>query len=550
MIEYDPEPPHTFLTYCIQIAIICFFAFILTYLARTKILKCLILSVLLLLFAIDFYLVSNFGHPVSPYFLTLILETNSNEANGFIENYIYTRIGLITVILTTFIPIAYLATNYLWRKYGQLCKHKICNILIGSTLCISIIGGGGVIYSYKQLFSNSDSESVGRWRSYAFLRPIDSITNLVYSFYHLKVSSDDLRKAQKSTYQSLKHCEVTTKDSINIILVIGESYIKKHSSLYGYYLMTCPNMSKEKDNGNLFVFNDVITPFAATNLSIKNILSCNSVSDNEFWFERPYFPAIFHSSGYNVYMYDNQRSIDRNIPSEFSLDAYLYNENICSMSYDKINDSTCPYDADFVKKYLEEPMIDKRSLVIYHLQGQHISASTHYPHTQEFMRFSLKDIQRNDSYLNDKKKQEIVEYDNATYYNDYVMSLLFDYYRDKNAVLIYFSDHGDEVYDYRDSMGRTDIDSMTSGILEYIYEIPFFIWVSNKYKEKYPNEIINIKNSIDKPFSTDNICHVLFYLAGIESYYNEKRNFISPNYIIKDRIIKGVEASLNYDAKN
>lgn len=78
----------------------------------------------------------------------------------------------------------------------------------------------------------------------------------------------------------------------------------------------------------------------------------------------------------------------------------------------------------------------------------------------------------------------------------------------------------------------------------------FFIWVSNKYKEKYPNEIINIKNSIEKPFSTDNICHVLFYLAGIESYYNEKRNFISPNYIIKDRIIKGVEASLNYDEKN
>lgn len=93
LIEYDPEPPHTFLTYSIQIAIICFFAFILTYLARTKILKCLILSVLLLLFAVDFYLVSNFGHPVSPYFLTLILETNSNEANGFIENYIYTKIG-------------------------------------------------------------------------------------------------------------------------------------------------------------------------------------------------------------------------------------------------------------------------------------------------------------------------------------------------------------------------------------------------------------------------------------------------------------------------
>lgn len=38
-----------------------------------------------------------------------------------------------------------------------------------------------------------------------------------------------------------------SEDSINVVFVLGESFIKAHSSLYGYPLKTMPNMEKEKE---------------------------------------------------------------------------------------------------------------------------------------------------------------------------------------------------------------------------------------------------------------------------------------------------------------
>lgn len=47
----------------------------------------------------------------------------------------------------------------------------------------------------------------------------------------------------------------------------------------------------------------------------------------------------------------------------------------------------------------------------------------------------------------------IAEYDNATLYNDYVLKILLIYLEIKYGSPL-FSDHGEEIYDYRDSYGR------------------------------------------------------------------------------------------------
>lgn len=75
-----------------------------------------------------------------------------------------------------------------------------------------------------------------------------------------------------------------------------------------------------------------------------------------------------------------------------------------------------------------------------------------------------------------KKKKEIADYDNATRYNDYVLMQIINRFRNQNTVLLYFSDHGEEVYDYRDHKGR-DLSSNTISYnyLKYQHEIPFMI---------------------------------------------------------------------------
>ncbi len=55
----------------------------------------------------------------------------------------------------------------------------------------------------------------------------------------------------------------------NVILIIGESTQRGYMSLYGYPLSTTPLLDVLKQNGNLVVFDDVISPYAHTDRSIQ-----------------------------------------------------------------------------------------------------------------------------------------------------------------------------------------------------------------------------------------------------------------------------------------
>ena len=61
-------------------------------------------------------------------------------------------------------------------------------------------------------------------------------------------------------------------------------------------------------------------------------------------------------------------------------------------------------------------------------------------------------------YRNAKKNPNIY-----TLYNDYVLKNIIDLFRDKNTVVLYFSDHGEEIYDYRD-FNDLEFDSYMSSL--------------------------------------------------------------------------------------
>ena len=50
--------------------------------------------------------------------------------------------------------------------------------------------------------------------------------------------------------------------------------------------------------------------------------------------------------------------------------------------------------------------------------------------------------------------------------------------------------------------------------------------------------ITRIKNSLDKPFMTDNLVHVLLDLAGIETkQYDATKSVINEKYIPRERVV-------------
>ena len=182
------------------------------------------------------------------------------------------------------------------------------------------------------------------------------------------------------------------------------------------------------------------------------------------------------------------------------------------------------------------------SLVIVHLIGQHMDYREKYP--AGFDKF--KPEEEKTSFGGETGKVVSSQYDNATYYNDYVVDSLLKKFKDTECISIYLSDHGEEVYDWRAVYGRTSEPEITIEIARNQYEIPFFFYTSDSYSLKHPDIIKEIKDSYNKPLISTDLCHILLYLGGIQTpYYKETLNILSPQYNIeRKRIIRG---DVNYD---
>lgn len=277
-------------------------------------------------------------------------------------------------------------------------------------------------------------------------------------------------------------------------------------------------------------------------------LCTNSISDGEKWDKASYFPAIFKQAGFNVQFWDNQLGgFDKNVAFSFALNSLVFDKEIQELSYDGTNPNAYNYDHELIEDYARhKPKQSQRNLIIFHLNGQHADASTRYPHEPKFKRFTADSIKNDKPWIGNEERAKIAEYDNCTVYNDYVMSEIFNIYRERNAVVIYFSDHGGMMYEQPDMMDRKLSHDNSKEMLEPLFRIPFFIWMSDTFKSLHPEHYDAAVEARNKPFMIDNLCQVLFHLTGLNNrWLNSERDLLSKAYKAKDRII---EEKTNFDS--
>lgn len=515
------------------------FSYVLTtivYYTRSWILKVTFYSFAILLIVIDIYHYVSFHDTLlNPVSIMLILETNKYEINSFIDDYLLTEAGLITGFVALLLAIACVLAEktrvWISKRLDTLPSNS--KTIIGGFLLLVFVCGLLSFRCYFELFNSKNIEEIDGWNK-RYLQNADRVTNLIYCFCEIKATGEALKTAELNTIK-LKNEKQGLKwssDSTTVILVIGESYSKSHSNLYGYSHQTNPRLKTEQRKGNLFVFNDVLSPNMHTLEALRNIFSINSVGKGEKWYDYPLFPAIFHQAGYRVLFWDNQDDSQAKYPFDFTLNAYLHSPVISELSYDAQHPYVSLYDDELVddfSKYWSDHHGGMHHLVMFHLQGQHLRAEDHYPQTAEFQKFTADSIKRTETWMTDEKKQEIAHYDNCTLYNDSVIAQIISIFRDQSSVMVYLSDHGENVYDIGDCVGRLyDI--------PYFYDIPFMIWCSDKYKEQHADIVEAIQKSVDKPLISDNLCHLLMRLGGIKSvYYHESRDVLSSQYICPPR---------------
>lgn len=506
--------------------------------SKSKVVKALAYIVIYVLFTTEITLEWIFGMNISPNVIMLFVETNARESKEFLESMLdkpqLWQVPLCVAGMTVLNIIV--EKNRL--RVNQWCKGPKTTKVLRGIAIILLVGGVIFSYNYVKLFLCDEMNEVDEWRSH-MRNPDDLVTKVVVSFYDMSIAEKEMSRVITLAEQVEALPQNASNDSLNVIVVIGESYIREHAALYGYPLQTTPFLSHEQKEGRLFVFTDMVSPYNQTTRVIRNLLSCNSLGHHEDWSSAPPFTAIYKTNGYHVTMYDNQKNFDMGFVFAYSLNTYLYHPQIMKACYHETNDSTFEFDGQMVDDYQKRQTPSAKRLVLFHLLGQHVGFEYRYP--KNFAYFNEDSLSfRKEPWLTKDMREDIVHYDNATRYNDHVLQQIIGLYDQQNTIVVYLSDHGEEVYDYRANSGRDDwgMGSDPRQVLRWQYMVPFVVWCSDKYAATHPDIIKQLQNATSRPAMLDNVCQLLFHLSDLKTpYYNKTRDVLSSDYVCPKRIL-------------
>ena len=108
------------------------------------------------------------------------------------------------------------------------------------------------------------------------------------------------------------------------------------------------------------------------------------------------------------------------------------------------------------------------------------------------------------------------EYDNSVLYNDWVIYEVIRKFENTDAVVVYFSDHGQDVYDSSDNYaGHSKIGNLKSE--EAGTNIPFVVYTSPIFREKHPELQQRIENAVNRLYRTDSVMYTIMDVAGVET---------------------------------
>jgi heptose-I-phosphate ethanolaminephosphotransferase len=513
---------------------------------------------------VDVFCFVRFKATLNPTMLLLVGETDSREAGEFLSSYVQPDILLSGVGAVLLVAIAHGLSLLLprlmkrlpvaWRavleRVGDLLP-KLVPLAGIATVALTV---WAVAASWENkcamhtMFSKTDMGQVEHELTKpdhaVFYQPI---YRLVFSIFSNHLAAKQIEKLIVA--KDRVEVDSCSFRSPTIVLIIGESYNKYHSQLYGYEKATSPRLLKRQKNGRLVTFSDVVAPWNLTSFVFKNVFSMHVVGQQGEWCDYPLFPEVFRKAGYKVAFITNQfLPKAKEAVYDFSGGFFLNNTELSESQFDVRNDKVHVLDEGILSDYdamVKQQRIDSNAnnLIIFHVMGQHVNYNARYPKRQR--RWHGDDYDRPD--LTARDRDFLSHYDNATLYNDSIADQIISRFEDKNAIVIYFSDHGEECFDDGfKHFGRNHSAEITPRLAHQEFDVPFWVWCSHDYAVKHPDIFQQVLQSKDRRLMTDALPHMLLYLAGISSKdYNEAYNILSPHYNEqRPRVIKN---GVDYD---
>lgn len=482
-----------------------------------RLVKSFLLVISFIPFFIETFAMYNYKALIGAGIVNSLLETNLHEIVEFMNMYVGFKeyIGfLIFFVLVIGIKRYQLLSFLHISRYLQ-------NRLVLGLLFVCLVYTVRMFMVYTDFFWNNDLLPIQR----AYASTEVAFKNLqAYRTLSAKVTSDiDLTENNGKIK--------------NIVFILGESTNRNHMHLYGYYLPNTPNFDELNEKGELGVFRDVISPHSTTIAVLSELFTfCDHESDKD-WYEYHNLIDVMNAAGYKTHWLSNQESsgIWGNV-------AQIYAEHSKVHQFTRIRDSREDYGIldeelfPLIDKAMTERSDDKNFYVV-HLMGGHGLYYNRFPYA--FTKFTKDDIKLDKT---EKQKEVIAQYDNALYYNDYIVSSIIDKFRDEETLVIYVPDHGEAVYDEAGFAGHIEENPS-----RHMIEIPVIMWASNKFKEKYPEKWAAIQAAVNRPYMTDDMIYTVMDLIDVKTAeFDPAKSIINAQFnASRPRIFNG----LNYDTQ-
>ncbi len=445
-----------------------------------------------------------YGTYFSPSSVFLFFDSNPEEATEFLTFYFSTSLLIFTVIL---LIVYFLCLKQLQFIYYQLPTFKRRDLIKSFVLMVMLLGFMRITKLIDYNFP------------YLFLRS--------FIIYQNESKEFDIYKNNKNgNFKNIQKLPSNHKEVY--VLVLGESTTKSHLGIYGYDRPTTPQLRSKKDE--IILFQDVISPHTYSIGAVTKLLTLANYEDPKATHTGSII-QLANSVGFETYWLSNQRPLGSGNSLITRLSASVdYSKFLTSVIERNSTtlDESLLNDLDIV---LEESKSNKIFIVL-HLIGTHHNYQERYPAS-----FNVFNGEVNSNFKSKESRNKINHYDNAVLYNDFVVNAIIEKVKSTNinSFVLYLSDHGEELYRDRNMAGHNE-DTPT----QLMYEIPFMLWQSEKYKNYRSIDI-----DINRRYMTDDLFHSLADLMGIQSdRVNYKRSIFSNIFEERKRIVLD---SIDYD---
>ena len=400
---------------------------------------------------------------ITPLILDCILHTNFEEAIGVI-----TWSMILWVLLNAGIGICIV----MWRWRINPPKYKWLQIL-----------GALLLFLGYYYFNNRLHQSINQ-------RYPMHIVESMRQYLQLQ------RQRHSSQHIIPPYVVNQSIDTLDIIVVIGESVRADHLSMNGYSRETNPLLTQRD---NLVSFPNIYTEQTHTLASVPILLTRADSLNPELQFSETSFAAILRKEGYYTSWISNQ-----DLGETFATFPAECDTMIWVNAGKSVFVFSGWYDEELLP-YMDEQLAlgHTKNLLVFHTIGSHWYYNNHVPDTHYYF-YPITD---NRVVTSNLSKTVINSYDNTVRYLDFVLDSMIQRLEKRNAILIYLSDHGE-------SLGEDGFWLHAAGA-DATKNPACIIWYSDKFAKCYPDKVNALQANSSKRYRTDFLFHSVLDAAEI-----------------------------------